>query len=243
LSTSSTDVESCGPDTLWILDNPPGPPGPPGPQGLTGPPGPTGPNGIPGPVGPRGPVGNGIQTFSNRLYYDGGEATYDRSALGNASQQLVTGRLQLSGFIAQRTETISRIQMYCGPTVASGNTLIKMGVYSIGSNGDMTLVASTANDLTLFSQANATNARVFIAPFSKVAGANYGVGALVVGGIGPTLCTMAPAGGPAGLGVMQVFPPMVSVLAGSVLSDLPAFIPSINRSATNPQFYISDLLP
>jgi hypothetical protein len=80
-------------------------------------------------------------------------------------------------------------------------TVIRMGLCTVAANGDLTLVARTANDLTIFATLNSNNLRAFDttggypASYSLQAGVRYAFTYLVVsGGTLPTIW------GPAALG-------------------------------------------
>jgi hypothetical protein len=100
----------------------------------------------------------------------------------NNTGTMVSGRLHLHYFTAERTEAISQIETYSGATAAGATpTLIRLGIYSIDTvTGDGTLVASIANDLTLYVATFTTYLRSLTSTFSKVRGARYAIGTLVV---------------------------------------------------------------
>ncbi|MBN2445530.1 MAG: hypothetical protein JXO22_02310, partial [Phycisphaerae bacterium] len=69
-----------------------------------------------------------------------------------------------------------------GATAAVGATLCRIGIYSVDAGtGDLTLVASTANDTALWIAANTAYTKALSASFSKTAGSQYAVGVLCVG--------------------------------------------------------------
>lgn len=96
-----------------------------------------------------------------------------------------TGDILWGYFVAQRTESVGNVRMVTGATPASGVTLARMGVYSVGSTGDLTQVGRTSNDTTLFAAANTGYTKALLSPFTKLRGQLYAVCAIVVG----TPCT------------------------------------------------------
>lgn len=119
-------------------------------------------------------------------YLDTGEAIYERddNVTGLAS---TTQTLTLMGFRAIKSETITRIQVYTGATAAGATpTLVRMGIYQrvvAGPTGVINtwgLVASHANDTTLFAAANTTYTKTLTTTFNKQAGSDYAVGMLIV---------------------------------------------------------------
>ena len=102
-------------------------------------------------------------------------------AMGGTAGPPASGTLYLAYFTASRTETINTLTSYVGNTAAGATpTLCRMGIYSIASNGDGTLVASIANDTTLWSAALTAPARALTASFSKVQGTRYAIATLIV---------------------------------------------------------------
>ena len=146
-----------------------------------------------------------------------GESTLPRLAaigtIGSGSQSL-----RLTFFTARKTETINSIRMTTGSTAASGGTLCRIGIYSEASNGDLTLVASTANDTALWIAASPAYTKSLSASMSKVRGTRYAVGVLFVGTTAPTFSGHAGMpGGEAGQ------TPRIGALVGSQ-TDLPSTI-------------------
>lgn len=109
-----------------------------------------------------------------------GEANVPRLNLA-AMSQIATQALALTYFTAQKTETINAVKTYSGGTAGASLTLARIGVYSEAANGDITLVASIANDTTLWTSTNTTYTRSLSASWSKTAGQRYAVGVLAVG--------------------------------------------------------------
>lgn len=101
----------------------------------------------------------------------------------NAISYAASGGLVLSYFTANKTEDITTVTAWSGTTAAGATpTLVRYGVYSVASNGNLTLVASTANDTTLLAATNTAYPKALSATWSKVAGVRYAIGVLVVTG-------------------------------------------------------------
>lgn len=93
----------------------------------------------------------------------------------------VAGMMALAYFSARTTETINSLSVYTGITAGVGITLARLGIYAIDSAGAGTLVASTANDPTLFGATYTEYNRALTTPWSKVAGQRYATALLYVG--------------------------------------------------------------
>lgn len=140
-----------------------------------------------------------------------GEATFDRRFSAALSAASVSGVLELTYFVATKTETINTLALYCAGIIAGTPTLIRYGVYSVASNGDLTLVASTASDTALFAVASTRYPKALSAPWSKVAGTLYAVGELVLATTVPSVYGMTTG-------------------ASNVLSDIFALEPRLSGS-------------
>lgn len=151
-----------------------------------------------------------------------GEATYDPD-LAVTAYALVSQRLLLSYFTARRTEAIASLGAVTGNTAAGATpTLCRMGLYSVAGNGDLTLVASCANDTALFAGTNTRYVRaVTQVGVTKTAGQRYAFAALVVSG-----ATMPNLYGRQPFGSVGAWPDTATRTKGRVASqaDLPATI-------------------
>jgi hypothetical protein len=111
---------------------------------------------------------------------DGGEATFDPRQATSAVT-LANQRMQLTYFTAALTETCTQAVVNTSTTAAGATpTLVRIGVYSVAANGDLTLIASTPNDTTLLATASTKYAKAFSASFVKTQGQRYAVALLVV---------------------------------------------------------------
>lgn len=110
-----------------------------------------------------------------------GEVVPQRSEIISNGIGTATGNVYLTYWTADKTETINTLTVSTGSTAAAATpTLCRMGVFSVAANGDLTLVASTPNDTTLFAAANTPYAKGLSAPFSKIAGTRYATGIIIV---------------------------------------------------------------
>lgn len=145
----------------------------------------------------------------------GGEAIMDRD-LGMGGVGIEVGSMHISYFTATRSEEINSIITATVETAGAGNTLARLGIYSVGDDGALLeLLASTANLAGLWGNTYQNVTRALTGPFGKVAGTRYGVGFLVVGGTAPALVGLFPS---ASIGRVN---PRVNGIAFAQ-SDLPA---------------------
>lgn len=133
------------------------------------------------------------------------------------AQNLDAGTVHLTYFTARKTETITTVRMLTDSTAAAGTTLARIGIYSVSGGGNLTLVASTANDTALFNNAYSPYAKALTASFSKVKGSRYAVGVLFTGTTPPRITGMTVAGADASLD-----PRLCGVVTGQ--TDLPAAV-------------------
>lgn len=154
-----------------------------------------------------------------------GEGVFPRSYI-SASGATGTGSLRLSYFTAQKTETTTQVRTISGSTAATLASVARVGLYEIAGNGAGTLVASTANDVTLWTATITAYTRSWSVPYAKVAGQRYAVGVLVVtAGTAPTLIG---AGAPE-VSEPGVAPRLVGVSGGH--ADLPASFETVANTA------------
>lgn len=110
------------------------------------------------------------------------------------SATMTSGVLRIAYWTARKTESITKVRIYSGATAAGATpTLIRVGIYSVAGNGDLTLIGSTANDTTLLAAQNTSYEKALQATFSKVKGTRYAIGVLVVtGATAPTIAANQP---------------------------------------------------
>lgn len=176
----------------------------------------------------------GAVAFWARQSLTTGEAIFPRLACGNGIT-LTSGVMRLGYFTAARSETVTAIRAGTGGTAAAATpSLVRFGLYSIAADGTGTLVASTANDTTLFSATGTAYTKAFSTPHAKVAGQRYAVGMLVV------TATTAPSvmgnGGIAGPITEFAQAPRLSGFIGG-LADLPASFTDASLTGSAGQIY------
>lgn len=109
--------------------------------------------------------------------------------------------LRLARLTSRRTETVSTITVNSGSTLPTGGasaiTTARLGLYQVNDDGSLTLLASTANDTSLFAAASTLYAKTLNTPVTLVKGREYAIGALVVHTVAsgtalPSICSNAP---------------------------------------------------
>ncbi len=167
-----------------------------------------------------------------------GEATFDRRFM-DATTAATSGDVTLSYFVASKSETITQLAMYSAGTASSGASLVRYGVYTVATNGDLALVASTANDVTIFSAANARYLKSLSGSWAKTAGTRYAVGYIVVAGT--TVPTVyGSTAGPTILDTAWAVEPRISGTRTGQ-SDLPASVTAANVTANRRGPYVEML--
>lgn len=141
---------------------------------------------------------------------------------------LADGDFYLSFFTARKTETITSLFTVSG-NAATGTTLARIGIYSINGAGNGTLVASTANDLALWSGFFTPYTPALSAPWSKVSGNRYAVGIIWTGVTPPAVECCPIRYGSAGFA-----PRIQGQLSG--LTDLPANFTDASLSTSHKRF-------
>ena len=110
---------------------------------------------------------------------------------------------------------MTKVQTATGTTAQSASTLCRVGIYSVAANGDITLVASTADaHATLWVATTTLYETALSASFNKVRGTWYAVGLLSVGAAPTWIGQIALPGD-----VANAAPKLGGVMTG--LSDLP----------------------
>lgn len=158
-----------------------------------------------------------------------GDTTLPRSASMVDTIPTASGTLLLSYFTASRAEELNRITLVTGGTAAGATpTLVRVGLYSVASDGSLTLVASAASDTAAFGTPGATSDWSLSATYAVTAEQRYAVGVLIVTGAAtPTLVGMAselPAS------ELTVEPRLAATVTGQ--TNLPASVDSGSLDAT-----------
>lgn len=100
---------------------------------------------------------------------------------GNGTAVAASQTLMLTYFTADKDVTVNNVYTRGGTTAAGATpTIVRFGLYSVAANGDLTLVASTANDTTIFNSASQSVNKALSASYNMVMGQRYAGGWLVV---------------------------------------------------------------
>lgn len=171
-----------------------------------------------------------------------GEETVPRSLLGSPTTLSTTQALRLTGFTARKTETITQVKMITGGTAAGATpSLIRIGIYTVAANGDITLVASTPTDTTLFAAANTAYTKALSAAFAKVAGQRYAVGLLLnTAAAFPSI--VSAGGGNTAIDKFALTAPMLTAQVTGQ-ADLPASVANASVIASGIGPLYCELLP
>ena len=132
-----------------------------------------------------------------------------------------SGSLHLTYFDADKTAVVTTVGARSGGTAAGATpTVARIGLYSVAANGDLTLIASTANDTALFSAANTNYSKSFSASATVTRGQRLAVGVLVVSGA--TMPTLVGNSGNAGSSELAIAPRLCGLVTGQ--TDLPSSV-------------------
>lgn len=140
---------------------------------------------VPGGMSPKIQIGPSTVTLGGGEVQTGAEANMNRLDVTGASYvTMASGTAVFSYFRAKQSITIASLKAYTGSTAAAATpTTIKLGVYSVDeATGDLTLLASTANDTTLFAATFTGYTKALSAPVALTAGNRYAYGILEVSG-------------------------------------------------------------
>jgi hypothetical protein len=138
--------------------------------------------------------------------------------------------LFLSYFVAEKYEDITTLTLYTAGTAAATTTLIRYGVYSVASNGNITLVASTVNDTALLAATNTAYPKALSATWTKTPGTRYAVGMLFVGTTAPTMVQLGTQSSTPIVNLYDTDYPISGAVAGQ--TDLPASVASASVTGT-----------
>lgn len=139
-------------------------------------------------------------TITNKLDLPFGQETFPYY-MAAGSIGLANQRAAFAHFTAIRTEQVGWIYSATAGTAAGATpTLCKLGIWLVDpSSGDLTLVASTANDTTLWAATTTLYKTVLTSAYTLVEGQRYALGALcVTAATAPILAGCSPAAGNAG---------------------------------------------
>jgi hypothetical protein len=162
-----------------------------------------------------------------------GEASISRkAAIANLSYG-TSGTMLLTYRKATKTETITKLSMSCGTAAGATPTLVKMGVYSVdNTTGDLTLVASTASDTSVFSAANTSYEVTLASPWSKTAGTTYAYALLITtANTLPTVAGHSHTSSTAINSILALSPRISGAVAAQ--TDLPSSVLSADVATSN----------
>jgi hypothetical protein len=166
-----------------------------------------------------------------------GQETFDRIGIVSNTIAMTSGVVKLTYFTARKTETVTTLRTYAGAVAAGATpTICRMGLYSIDGSGNLTLIASTPNDTSLWSAINTQYAKALSASVGVVAGTRYAFGSICV-----TAATVPQvAGGLPNLMMSDVAPRISAQLTGQ--TDLPSSITSASLNRLAQRVY-GELIP
>lgn len=112
-----------------------------------------------------------------------GQETFSRAILTSTTVTYLTGQLRLAMFTARKTEVTTQVRTLTGtPGAAATPTLCRIGLYLVDDTDGGSLVASVANDTTLWSAASTVYTRSWSSSYQMVAGQRYALAWLCVTG-------------------------------------------------------------
>jgi hypothetical protein len=165
-----------------------------------------------------------------------GETTCPRLNVGTAAA-LVSGQMQLSYWTAQKSEAVNVHEMNSGSIAAGATpTYAAMGLYTVDSLGNLTLVSQCASDTTLFAATFTLYTRAAIASYIKQAGQRYASGVLVVSAAAMPALT----GYNGTVSIANIAPRLSGIVVGQ--AALPASVP-VGSIANSSQFQMQGVTP
>lgn len=110
-----------------------------------------------------------------------GQSAMPRYGININAATVATNNLRLTYFTSTKSETVTKSKLYTGGVAAAATpTVCRVGLYAVAANGDLTLVASTPNDTSMFSAINTEYIKNFSVPYLISAGVRYALGVIVV---------------------------------------------------------------
>lgn len=156
--------------------------------------------------------------YDTEILGAGEEAIFKRHWITN-QPGITNGNFRGTYFTCHKSQTITAIRTLVGGTNQIGATLCRIGLYTVDSSDNLTLVASTANDTNLWNTANATVDKSLSSSYAVTRGNRYAIGLLVVGSSqAPTIGGIQLTNSAAG-----AISPRMAFLVGSQ-TDLPSSI-------------------
>jgi len=159
-----------------------------------------------------------------------GQATFNRQII-NGYPSPGTGNLRLTYFTARKSETVVSFRTIV-TTLATTVTLSRIGLYTVDGSGNLTLVASTTNDVDLWRATAGSITKALTTSYAVTRGQRYAVGLLIVNS--GTACLLA---GNIQVGSAEAATaPRLSGFVGSQ-TDLPSTVASGSVSNSGNMFY------
>lgn len=178
-----------------------------------------------------GALSLGIQNEYGYLTTAGCGVIATRIGLQGVSATGLSGSLILMYFKAPKTFTSSSWKMANGTAAGATPTLIRGGLYTVDLSGNLTLVASSANDTTLLNGTNVAYTKSFSTPYGLTQGLQYAFGFLFISAAtAPTI--LMPALANAVTHFAYDTAPRVSGVVSSQ-SDLPSSVSAGSVSSLN----------
>ena len=110
-----------------------------------------------------------------------------RDVINSTGLGLGSGSMRLSYFTPRTSATIASIRTIVGTTATATPTLNRIGLYTVDGSGNLTLVASTTHDASLWSATSTRYTKALSSSYAITRGTRYAVGVLSVGSTAPSL--------------------------------------------------------
>lgn len=157
-----------------------------------------------------------------------------------------SGTLLLAYFTARQAADVLTATVWVTTAQGATPTLGKMALFTEASTGDITNVAVTANDATMFDSTGAVS-KAFTATYTLIPGQRYAFGVLAIGaGVGPTLVAAGGTGTDSEGLVLAATPRLAGVVTGQ--TDIPSSVATgsiaamTTANATKPGIIIARLV-
>lgn len=147
----------------------------------------------------------------------------------------VTQTLWLTYWRAPKNFTAANIQVACTTAAVATPTLVRVGLYTVAANGDLSLTAAIANDTTIFNANNTAYTRALTATAALQQGAWYATGLLVVSAAALPLALGVSVAGGVTFVPATLAPRLTGTLAAQ--ADLPASIVAGTVASSNLAFW------
>jgi hypothetical protein len=161
-----------------------------------------------------------------------GQATFNRWLITGFPAP-GTGNLRLTYFTARKSETVASFRTIVN-TLATSTTLARIGLYTVDGSGNLTLVASTTNNTSMWQSLGGSITQALTTPYAVTRGTRYAVGLLIVNS--GTACTIS---GNSNVGSAEAA--IAPRLSGFVASqtDLPSTVAVGSISNSGTAFYVA----